>query len=249
MADVPRKVVIIKKITQNDTVEDVFQKHPPSGHWLRLFERNIKEIRSISRILEEKEKSEGTFYPLKKDIFRAFYLTPFEKVKVVILGQDPYPQTRHDGLPRAQGLSFSVASNDCIPSSLQNIYKELRQEYPEYIIPNTGDLTPWAKQGVLLLNTCLTVRPGTPDSHKEIWKAITVAVLQELSGINKDIIYVLWGKKAQNYASYITGNPVILEATHPSGLSANRGFFGCGHFTQINEVLEKKGLSKIDWQI
>lgn len=193
----------------------------------------------------DKEYAEYTCYPPYDQIFNAIQTTRYENVKCVILGQDPY-----HGPGQAMGLSFSVNKGIAIPRSLQNIYKELQNELGCYI-PNNGDLTPWAKQGVLLLNAILSVRERTPASHSGFgWETYTDALLTALNEKEDPVVFLLWGNFARSKKSFIT-NPkhLVLECPHPSPYSADRGFFGCGHFKKCNEFLEKHGLDPIDWQI
>ena len=192
------------------------------------------------------EYSRVVVYPPADDIFNAFHFTPLSKVKVVILGQDPYHNVN-----QAHGLSFSVPpSQKEIPPSLQNIYKELQDDLGCYI-PNNGYLKKWAAQGVLMLNTVLTVRAHQANSHQNRgWEQFTDAVINAVNEQDRPIVYLLWGRPAQSKIPMLT-NPkhLILKAPHPSPLSAYRGFFGCRHFSQTNEFLETNGLEPIDWQI
>lgn len=187
-----------------------------------------------------------TVYPPSKDIFNALHLTPLSKVKVVILGQDPYHNVN-----QAHGLSFSVLpSQKNIPPSLQNIYKELQADLG-CRIPNNGYLKKWADQGVLMLNTVLTVRAHEANSHKgHGWEEFTDAILQAVNQKDEPVVYLLWGGPAQKKSAMLN-NPkhLILKAPHPSPLSAYKGFFGCGHFSKTNQFLEQNGLTPIDWQI
>jgi uracil-DNA glycosylase len=221
----------------------------PEG-WEELFSIADPEIKQISNLLE-KEKSKGfRIVPDLENIFRVFYMSKPENIKVVILGQDPYFQMLPNGKPRALGFSFSVSKDDAIPSSLQNIYKEIKNCYPSSIIPNNGDISNWVSQGVFLLNACLTCRVGEPGSHNKykLWMPFFDRFLKFLSTVNKNVIFVLWGKEAQQYESMIEKSfRNILKAVHPSGLSAMRGFFGCNHFKMINDILEKEGLKPIKW--
>lgn len=185
-------------------------------------------------------------YPPADDIFNAFHFTPLSEVKVLILGQDPY-----HGEHQAHGLCFSVLPDQPeLPPSLQNIYKELQDDLGCYI-PNNGYLKKWADQGVLLLNTVLTVRAHQAGSHQgKGWEQFTDAIIQAVNEQDRPIVYLLWGKPAQSKISMLT-NPkhLILTAPHPSPLSAYRGFFGCKHFSKTNEFLKEKGIEPIDWQI
>jgi len=192
------------------------------------------------------ERAAGkTIYPPGPLIFNAFEKTPFDKVKVVILGQDPY---HNPG--QAMGLSFSVPDGVAPPPSLVNMYKELKSDIG-MPIPKTGNLTPWTIQGVLLLNASLTVRANEPNSHALIgWHNFTNAVIQKISDDNKGVVFLLWGKFAQAKQVLIDeGKHHVLKAAHPSPLSAHNGFFGCKHFSKTNELLAKDGSELIDWKI
>ncbi len=192
------------------------------------------------------EYSRTVIYPPSEDIFNALHLTPLGEVKVLILGQDPYHNEN-----QAHGLSFSVPlTQKEIPPSLQNIYQELHDDLG-CEIPDNGYLEKWAKQGVLLLNTVLTVRAHQANSHKgHGWEQFTDAIIQAVNAQDRPIVYLLWGKPAQSKMPMLT-NPkhLILQAPHPSPLSAYRGFFGCKHFSRANAFLEANGESPIDWQI
>ena len=184
-------------------------------------------------------------FPPPDDLFNAFHFTPLQKVKVVILGQDPY-----HGEGQANGLCFSVKKEIPIPPSLVNIYKELQADCGCYI-PDNGCLEKWADQGVLLLNTVLTVRAHQANSHRGIgWEQFTDAVIRILNEQDRPIVYLLWGRPAREKRSMLN-NPrqLVLEAAHPSPFSAYSGFFGCRHFSKTNDFLQKNGLAPIDWQI
>lgn len=185
-------------------------------------------------------------FPQADDIFNTMHFTPLDKVKVLLLGQDPYHNVN-----QAHGLSFSVLpSQTKLPPSLQNIYKELREDLGCYI-PNNGYLKKWADQGVLLLNTVLTVRAHQANSHQgKGWEKFTDAIIQAVNAQDRPIVYMLWGKPAQRKIPMLT-NPkhLILKAAHPSPLSASNGFFGCRHFSQANEFLKANGVEPVDWQI
>lgn len=208
-------------------------------------EFNKPYYRDLYRFVKE-EYSTKVVYPPADDIFNALHLTPLKDVKVLILGQDPY-HNEH----QAHGLSFSVLPDQKdIPPSLQNIYKELQEDLGCYI-PNNGYLKKWADQGVLMLNTVLTVRAHEPNSHQgRGWENFTDAIIQAVNQKNEPVVYMLWGKPAQSKIPMLT-NPkhLILKAPHPSPLSAYRGFFGCKHFSKCNEFLSQNGLEPIDWQI
>lgn len=199
---------------------------------------------NLRQFLVNEYKTKNIF-PHMNNIFNALKLTSYEDVKVVILGQDPY-----HGAGQAHGLSFSVQPGVRIPPSLLNMYKELQDDLGCYI-PNNGYLVPWAKQGVLLLNTVLTVREGEANSHRNRgWENFTDRVIELLNERKDPIIFLLWGNNAKEKIKLIT-NPrhYILTTVHPSPLSANRGFMGCKHFSKTNEILKSLGEKEIEWQI
>lgn len=191
------------------------------------------------------EYSTTVVYPPADDIFNAFHFTPLKDVKVLLLGQDPYHNVH-----QAHGLSFSVLPGNDIPPSLKNIYQELHDDLGCYI-PNNGYLKKWADQGVLLLNTVLTVRAHQANSHQgKGWEQFTDAVIEAVNAQDRPIVIFLWGAPADRKAKMLT-NPkhLVLKAPHPSPLSAYRGFFGCKHFSKANEFLKANGVEPIDWQI
>jgi uracil-DNA glycosylase len=201
----------------------------------------MKELKDF--LVEEKKKY--TVYPPGNKIFSAFDHTPFDKVKVVIIGQDPY-----HGHGQAHGLCFSVPDGIKPPPSLVNIFKEMKSDL-DLPIPAHGNLENWAKQGVLLLNATLTVRADTAGSHqKKGWESFTNKAIKLLSENKEKLIFILWGKYAQDKETLIdTEKHYILKAAHPSPFSAYNGFFGCRHFSKTNELLKKNGLKEIDWKI
>ena len=214
--------------------------------WLPALSPEFKK--SYYRELYDKvnyEYRHYTVFPESRDLFSAFSLTPLSRVKVVILGQDPY---HNDG--QAHGLCFSVKPGVDIPPSLQNIYKELHEELGCYI-PNNGCLVPWARQGVLLLNTVLTVRAHQAFSHRGIgWEQFTDAAIRAVDELDRPVVFMLWGRPAGEKAAMLhNSGHLILKAAHPSPLSAQRGFFGCGHFRACNDYLTEHGEEPIDWQI
>jgi uracil-DNA glycosylase len=217
-----------------------------SNDWAQALAGEFKK--PYYRKLYETVKSEYArtlVFPAADDIFNAFHLTPLSEVKVVILGQDPY---HNDG--QAHGLSFSVKPGIDIPPSLVNIYKELNEDLG-CKIPNNGYLEKWAKQGVLMLNTVLTVRAHQANSHRGIgWEEFTDAAILALNSQDRPIVFMLWGAPAQK-KQVMLQNPqhLVLKAPHPSPLSAYRGFFGCKHFSRTNAFLEEHGIEPIDWQI
>lgn len=198
------------------------------------------------RTFLQKEKAAGkTIYPSGPNIFNAFNSTPFDKVRVVILGQDPY-----HGAGQAHGLCFSVQHGVKPPPSLVNIFKELKSDVG-FTIPNHGCLQNWTNQGIFLLNAILTVEANQPASHqKRGWEEFTHAVIEKLSKERSGLIFLLWGAFAQQKASLIDETKhVILKAAHPSPFSAHSGFFGCQHFSKVNQILLEKGETPINWQI
>lgn len=199
---------------------------------------------NLRKFLVQEYKSQ-TIYPHMNDIFNALKYTDYKDVKVVILGQDPYHQPN-----QAHGLCFSVKKGVNPPPSLQNMYKEIYAEYG-YPIPQHGELTYWAEQGVLMMNTVLTVRESQPNSHKGMgWEIFTDNVISLLNLRPEPMVFLLWGANARAKKKIITNpNHLVLESAHPSPLSAYNGFFGNGHFKKANEFLKSNGLSEIDWQI
>lgn len=200
--------------------------------------------KNLQHFLERERLAGEVVYPAAANVFRAFNATPFESVRVVILGQDPY-----HGEGQAHGLSFSVPAGVKLPPSLRNIYKEIAAEY-DVTMPSSGDLTGWAGQGVLLLNATLTVKNAAAGSHqKKGWEEFTDAAIQALNAQHKNLVFMLWGSYAQQKGAFIDRSKhLVLEAPHPSPLSAHRGFLGCGHFKKANEYLAAHGFSPIDWQ-
>lgn len=208
----------------------------PSPSWENVFQECEKTFPKLDEVLSTK-----TIYPRRKHIFRAFDLCRREEVKVLLLGQDPYPTPG-----KAVGLSFSIPYTDRnIPGSLQNIFKEIKKSYPQAEF-NSGCLIPWAKQGVLLLNSALTFTPGE-QPHTELWKHFIVTVLQELS--NQPLVAILLGVHAQKYEKYLKSRVKIIKTSHPSGRSAHMGFLGSGCFQQCNDFLQDLGLEPIEWSL
>ncbi|MCI8717728.1 MAG: uracil-DNA glycosylase [Lachnospiraceae bacterium] len=217
-----------------------------TNDWLPALQEEFKKpyYAELYKKVQEEYK-ETQIFPPADDIFNAFHFTPLSEVKVVIIGQDPY-----HNVGQAHGLCFSVKPEVDIPPSLVNIYKELKEDLGCYI-PDNGYLEKWAKQGVLMLNSVLTVRAHQANSHQGMgWEKFTDAVIRAVNEQDRPIVYMLWGRPAQNKAKSVN-NPkhLLLKAPHPSPLSAHRGFFGCKHFSQANEYLKKNGLEPIDWQI
>jgi uracil-DNA glycosylase len=191
-----------------------------------------------------REYQEGVVYPSTQNIFRAFDLCPFEKVKVVILGQDPY-----HGAQQANGLAFAVEEREAVPPSLRNIFQEIQSDFGKSLAHTDGDLSRWAKQGLLLLNATLTVRAGNAGSHQERgWELFTDAAIKALSEEREHLVFMLWGNYAKAKGAHIDGSKhLILLAPHPSPFSAASGFFGCRHFSKANDYLTRNNETPIDW--
>ena len=208
-----------------------------------LAEEMKKDYYQELQIFVQKRRQEVRVFPEEKNVFNALELTPFESVKVVIIGQDPY-----HGFGQAHGLSFSVQKGIPLPPSLKNIYKELQEDIGGEL-PTEGDLSHWAKQGVLLLNTVLTVEEGNANSHKGMgWEKLTNRLIESLNELKHPVIFILWGKPAQDKEKLITNpNHVILKSPHPSPLSAYRGFFGSKPFSKVNDILIQQGQTPIRW--
>ena len=223
----------LKSVAIDDTWYHALQSEFSKDYWKSL----TKTIRGLYK--------EKTVYPNPKKVFNSFDSTPLNKVKVVIIGQDPY-----HGPGQAHGLSFSVESDTKIPPSLMNIYKELNSDL-NISIPSTGNLQSWADEGVLLLNTILTVEANQANSHKGLgWEKFTKAIIKVVDQELKNVVFMLWGKQAQSFSSMIDEHSHhILSAAHPSPLSAHNGFIGCKHFSKANEYLKNSGKTPINWTI
>ena len=217
------------------------------GSWREVTSQyGLKDsLDSIKKKLADESLLKKQIYPKSKDIFKAFELTSFEDVKVIIVGQDPY-----HGPNQANGLAFSVNSDTNFPPSLLNIYKEYSSDLC-LSLPNDGDLSSWAKQGVLLLNSILTVESGHPGSHKNLgWEKFTNAIIRALSDKKKYLVFILWGAYAQSKKVFIdSSNHHIISSPHPSPLSAHRGFFGSKPFSRCNEYLRANKIDEINWKI
>ena len=216
--------------------------------WFKVLEGEFEKpyMKSLKNFLKQEKEDGFKVYPKGTDIFNAFNHTPFEKVKVVILGQDPY-----HGVGQAHGLSFSVQKGVATPPSLKNIYKELADEFPDFKTPNHGELTSWADQGVLLLNATLTVRAHTAGSHqKKGWENFTDKVITELSEKRSGLVFILWGNYAKQKEVLIDKSKhFIISSAHPSPFSAYNGFFGSKPFSKTNEILRQQDKEEINWQI
>ena len=216
--------------------------------WLSVLEQEFEKDYMIDlKSFLKSEKDEGVnIYPKNADIFNALNTTPFDKVKVVILGQDPY-----HGAGQAHGLSFSVQRGVAVPPSLKNIYKELESDIEGFKAPNHGHLTHWAEQGVLLLNATLTVRASTPGSHQNRgWEIFTDEIIKAISQKLEHVVFLLWGKYAQQKATLIDQKKhYVLTAAHPSPFSAHTGFLGSRPFSKTNQLLIQNNLKPIDWNL
>jgi uracil-DNA glycosylase len=219
----------------------------PQPSWVALFEQVKRQPYFIqaSEFVAKERAAGKAIYPPDDQVFSAFDLTPIHEVKVVILGQDPYHQPG-----QAHGLCFSVQPSIKTPPSLVNIYKELAYDVPGFEVPDHGYLSSWAEQGVLMINTVLTVEQGKAHSHAKCgWEAFTDAVIAELNEHCQGVVFLLWGSHAQKKGKIIDRQRhLVLQAPHPSPLSAYKGFLGCGHFSQTNAYLSERGLAPIDWQ-
>jgi len=227
--------------------------------WLSVYDQKPLTFKALENKLNEDTrlfKKKHLIFPPKKHIFETFSHLDLDETKVVILGQDPY-----HGYGQAHGLSFSVQDGVKTPPSLVNIFKELRSEIDDFKVPESGNLMPWLDQGVVLLNSALTVLEGNPNEYQEYWSPITDAVIKELSDRHPGgLVFMLWGKPAQSKAPDLNKSKKrqgvvdqskhhVLRTTHPSPLSAHRGWFGCDHFNQANDFLKKDGKSPIDWRL
>ena len=217
-----------------------------SQTWQSILQQQESQdyFQQISAFVEQERNSGKLIYPPKEQVFSAFDMTPFEAVRVVILGQDPY-----HGANQAHGLAFSVLPGVKIPPSLRNMYKELAEDIEGFVPPTHGYLKSWAEQGVLMLNTVLTVEEGKAHSHAKCgWETFTDHIIEQLNQRSEPIVFLLWGAHAQKKGLSIDNSKhFVLSAPHPSPLSARRGFFGCKHFSQTNELLKSQNLPVIDW--
>eukprot|EP01132_Coremiostelium_polycephalum_P002891 gene2891-3593_t len=226
-----------------ETITDPVWKEKLSSEFSKPYFKTL--IKNLNDVKKRVKKDRKPIYPPRDEIFSAFNYTPYDKVKVVIIGQDPY-----HGPGQAHGLSFSVKKGIAIPPSLINIYKELQTDIPGFKKPNHGYLASWAQQGVFMLNAALTVEKGTPNAHQKFgWYTFTDQVIRLLNNHPEPIVFVLWGKFAQDRGKLITNTKhTILQSGHPSPMSVKL-FTGCKHFSQVNKTLEQNGLTPIDWKI
>ncbi len=218
-----------------------------TGMWLQKLKNEFEcdYMKNLKKFLVEQKQQGKNIFPKGDEIFNALNSTPFENIKVVILGQDPY-----HGPNQAHGLCFSVNKGVTIPPSLRNIYKELHRDIG-FIIPQHGYLQTWAHQGVLLLNSVLTVNQGQAGSHqKQGWEQFTDKIIEHINKHHQQVVYMLWGAYAQKKGAVINQDKnLVLKSVHPSPLSAHRGFLGCGHFSKCNNYLKQHNKEPINWQI
>jgi uracil-DNA glycosylase len=209
-------------------------------------EKQQPYFQQTMEVVKQARAAGVVIYPPEADVFNAFRYTEFNQLKVVILGQDPY-----HGPNQAHGLSFSVRPGVPVPPSLKNMYKELALEYPDFVVPQHGYLESWARQGVLLLNTVLTVVANQPNSHRHLgWETFTDNVIKAISQHAEPVVFLLWGSHAIKKQQLIDkSRHHVLTAPHPSPLSAHRGFLGCGHFASANQLLQQLGKTPIDWRL
>ena len=242
----PKPILKIRvPIKQNMTIKQIIETNCPTS-WEQTFENAKNELNDVNDILIKEEGTYGPYFPLKKDLFRAFWLTRLDQVKVVLVGQDPYHDIAGDK-PRAVGLSFSVSKEASIPSSLRNMYTELTRT--GFTSASHGDLSSWAHQGVLLLNSCLTVRPRTPGSHGQIWLGFIQKVIDSVCERNMNCIFILLGKNAQRLQKMLGNNVKTICAGHPSGLNRFDPFVGSDTFLKVNEMLVKTKQTPINWNL
>lgn len=222
-------------------------KHPPiSSNWKEMLFSEFQKpyFQKLMEFLENERKNDKVIFPPEEKIFSTLNNCSFEDIKVIIIGQDPYINEK-----QANGMSFSVEKGVTVPPSLKNIYKEIKNEYSDFEIPNHGDLTNWVKQGVLLLNTVLTVEKGKSNSHqKKGWEAFTNFIIRKISSEKENVVFILWGRNAQEKNKIISQDKhLVLESPHPSPFSANNGFFGNNHFRLCNEYLQENNKKPIIW--
>lgn len=238
-----QSVLILKNNWRDKlTIYDVYRKLPIDNGWKQILARLDESVKSISMGIWK--QCGNNHLPGPIDVFNAFLYTPYDKIKVVIIGQDPYPTPGN-----AMGLSFSVRKDRPVPDSLVNIYKEIENELG-YSRPSHGSLIKWAIQGVFLFNISLTIGldKGKDQKHEKFWPQFTHNIIQIIAEQKKPI-FLLWGKDAQKIEKLVSTSSTVLTSSHPSPMSADRGFFGCNHFSNVNTILTKRGLDPIDWSI
>lgn len=215
--------------------------------WSEAFLPYKESVKKISDIIGEKEKKYGPYYPKKEDLFNCFKKTPLNKVKVVVWGQDPYYSESDTGEPMAQGYAFGVKKDECVPTTLLNIYKEIKSNFPVFVPPEHGDLTWLTDQGILFINSSMTIHPVNQHcNYNNLWNRFIYIVITIINQNTENCIHVLWGKKCEKLEEHIQSREVLV-ASHPSSYTAKRGFFGCKHFLKINIILERQGKEQINW--
>ncbi len=232
------------EVSEEWTLAQTFAYSVPDP-WRHIMVNLQPHVENISRLLDEEKQYFGRYLPLNGDLFTAFRLVRPENVRVVIIGQDPYPQILQNGLPQAMGLAFSTRRGWSIPDSLKNIYKEMVSDLGYPSEPAHGDLSSWAEQGVLLLNKALTVRPNAPEQHLVYWEGFVKSVIKALP--RQQIIFILWGAKAQDLTPHLPPTARIITGSHPSPRSAYRGFFGGKYFSRVNGILASMNELPINW--
>ena len=233
-------------IDQNSTVYEALYEGEIDESWLKELEPHKKAVKQISDIIGKNEEKFGMYYPLKCDLFNFLKMTPLDKVKLVIWGQDPYPTLLNDGTPRARGYSFGVRRDDNVPQSLQNVYKEIKSDFPMFQIPDHGDLTHLAKKGILFMNQSLTFCPKNPKLYLKMWNRFTYIIINILNEKIENCIHLLWGKQCEPLVEHIRSREVF-QTSHPSPFSVRRGFIGCKHFLKVNITLKKQERGEINW--
>ncbi len=246
----PVKDIIFFNIStdyDNQKLSEFLVQHIPLG-WRELLDLYKLELQDVGTVLSKLIRTnKHVIAPSPWNIFRSLSLTPWVMTKVVIIGQDPYYQIEN-GIPSATGCCFECREGDPIRRSLANIFTVLGRTVKGFTIPESGDLTRWAEQGVLLLNGAMTTRVGEVGAHKDIWKFFPIRVLQFLAKMKTNVVYMLWGRDAQNFLPYIYKNSnLVLEASHPVAHGNHNTFFKCNHFNEANEYLIAKGQSSINW--
>ena len=234
------------EINQQSSLYDCLFNGGIHTSWLEALEPHKESIERIFNLISKKETSHGEFYPLKKDVFNFLKITPLDKVSVVIWGQDPYPTLLKDGTPRAQGYSFGVHKDDVVPLSLQNVFKEIKSDFPMFEIPDNGDLRYLGERGVLFMNQALTYCPKEPKLYLKMWNRFTYIIINIINEKIENCIHLLWGKQCEVLAEHIRSRE-IFQTSHPSPFSVRRGFIGCKHFLKVNITLQKQGKKQINW--
>ena len=236
------------EVNQSWSILDIINKKPIQS-WSEVFRESYQDLIRVSTFLADQEAQGKKWFPLKKDVFNALELTPLHEVKVVIIGQDPYPGVNKDtSLPIADGKAFSTSKINKIPASLTTVFKVMQKTVNDWKYPSHGDLTAWCKQGVLLLNKCLTLDGGDSGSHKDLWGDFITRIIHAIDKVNPQCVYVMWGNHAQQLETKTVSKNKLMSS-HPSPQGARFGFNDCNHFNQINEILVKQGKTPINWNL